>query len=234
MRIGWSEFGLIIFALLLSAIHLKSKKLSKLIERAHINWLSLGGGSLLATLFLVFLPHVVQGESELHVYPLMLIGFASFFLSEKYLYQHVKDESTLEEDIYHLHVIGFFIDHSVKGFVLVAIINLRPILGFLTVLPFFIHTLASTIAMENLHRISGSTFDKYLLSSSVLIGTLAGILLDISLKLERAILAFALGILLFLVSRDVLPKEKEGNPMYFVLGMAVIFIFWLLLELLLI
>ncbi len=234
MRVGWPEIALILFALLLSSIHLKSKKLSALIERAHINWLSLGGGSLLATIFLVFLPHVVHDQSNLHVYPLMLIGFASFFLSEKYLYQHVKDETTLEEDIYHLHVIGFFIDHSVKGFVLVAIINLRPILGFLTVLPFLIHTLASTIAMENLHQISGSTFDKYLLSSSILIGTLAGVLIEISKVHERAVLAFALGILLFLVSRDVLPKDKEGSPLYFVLGLSVIFIFWVAVEFLLI
>lgn len=234
MRVGWSEFGLIIFALLLSAIHLKSKKLSKVIERAHINWLSLGGGSLLATLFLVFLPHVVHGESELHVYPLMLIGFASFFLFEKYLYQHVKDETTLEEDIYHLHVIGFFIDHAVKGFILVTIINLRPILGFLTVLPFLIHTLASTMALENLHKISGRNLDKYLLSSSIFIGTLTGMLLEISMQFERAVLAFALGILLFLVSRDVLPKDKEGKSLYFVLGMMVIFIFWVVLEFLLI
>lgn len=234
MRVGWSEFALILFALLLSLILLKSKKLSKFIEKGHVNWLSFGGGSLLATIFLVFLPHVVHENSELHVYPFMLIGFASFFLSEKYLYQHVKDEDSLEEDLYHLHVIGFFIDHSVKGFILVAIISLTPILGFLTVVPFVIHALASTIALDDLHNISESDFDRYFLSSSLLIGTLAGILIDISVELERVVLAFALGILFFLVSRDVLPKNKDGDPLFFMLGMSVIFFFWVMLEFLLV
>ncbi|MEF8874785.1 MAG: hypothetical protein V5A88_09000 [Candidatus Thermoplasmatota archaeon] len=234
MSIGWLDLALIIFALLLSSIHLMSQKLSKYIERNHKNWLSFGGGSLLATLFLVFLPHVVEGDSELTIYPLMLIGFASFFLFEKYLYQHVKDKDSLEEDLYHLHLVGFFIDHSVKGFILVTITDLSPKLGFLTVIPFLIHTLASTLALESLHKISGSDLDRYILSSSILIGTLAGILLEISMDLERAILALALGILLFLVSRDVLPKNKEGNPPYFVLGMTMIFILWVSLEFLLV
>ncbi|MFP4142170.1 MAG: hypothetical protein ACLFSM_02885 [Thermoplasmata archaeon] len=233
MRVGSSDVVLILLALLLSSIHLRSGKLSKFIGEGHIKWLSFGAGSLLATVFLIFLPHVVEGNSDLYVYPLILAGYAIFFLSEKYLYQHVKDENTLDEDLYHLHLLGFFIDHSIKGFILVTIVSLRPILGFLTLIPFFIHTISSTIALESLHKISGSDLDRYFLSSSILIGTLAGIFIDISLELERAVLAFALGILLFLVSRDLLPKEKEGKPKYFVLGMTTIFIFWFLVEILL-
>ena len=230
MRVGLSEVILILFALLLSSIHLRSRTLSRFVGKGHMRWLSFGAGSLLATVFLIFLPHVVEENSDHHVYPLILAGFAVFFLSEKYLYQHFKDEDTLEEDLYHLHLLGFFIDHSIKGFILVTVVSLRPILGFLTIVPFFIHTLSSTIALESLHKISGSDLDRYLLSSSILIGTIFGIILDVSEDVEKAILAFALGILLFLVSRDVLPKDKEGEPLYFVLGMMTIFFFWLSLE----
>ncbi len=234
MLLSGMEILVLAYAVFLSSFHLFCNRLPMCISRSHEALLSYGGGSLLGIIFLVFLPEAVHFTPTLAVYPLMLLGFVVFFMSEKYLYQHVKDPESLELDLYHLHVAGFFIDHFIKGFVLVTIIELEPILGFLTAIPFFIHTLSSSIALDGIHKSSGRKIDKALLSSSFVIGTLFGIIFEVSAHLERSILAFILGMMLFMVSRDVLPKEKEGRPLFFLLGAFTIFIIWLSLEYLII
>ncbi|MFP3872767.1 MAG: hypothetical protein ACOCTR_06375 [Candidatus Natronoplasma sp.] len=142
------ELGVLVYALFLSTLNLFCDKLPLCISRSHTVLLSYGGGSLLAIIFLVFLSEALHLTPTIAVYPLLLFGFVVFFASEKYLYQHVKDPDTLDEELYHLHVGGFFIDHFIKGVILATIILLRPILGFLTAIPFFIHTLSSTIALR--------------------------------------------------------------------------------------
>ena len=234
MMISWMEIVVLIYAVFLSIFHLFCDRMPLCISRAHHKLLSYGGGSLLAIIFLVFLPEAVHFTPTLAVYPLMLLGFVAFFISEKYLYQHVKDPKLLDEELYHLHVAGFFVDHFIKGFILVTIILLRPILGFLTAIPFFIHTLSSTIILDEIHKYTGRKIDKLLLSSSIILGTLTGIFFDFSEHLERSILAFVIGMMFFMVSRDVLPKKKEGKPLFFVLGVLTILGIWICLEFLLI
>ncbi|MFO7991457.1 MAG: hypothetical protein R6U61_04075 [Thermoplasmata archaeon] len=230
MLLSWMEIVVLLYAVFLSSLHFSCDKLPMCISRSHIRLLSYGGGSLLAIIFLVLLPEVVHSTPTVIVYPLMLIGFIVFFVSEKYLYQHVKDVKVLEEELYHLHVAGFFIDHFIKGFILVTIIKLEPILGLLTAIPFFIHTLSSSIALEQIHKSSERTIDKIVLSSSTVVGTLVGIFFEMSVHMERSILAFVVGMLLFMVSRDILPKKKEGRPFYFLLGVVTVFIIWIFLE----
>ena len=230
MVISTMEILVLIYAIFLSSFHILCDRLPVCISRSHILLLSYGGGSLLAIIFLVFLPEAVHFTPTMLVYPLMLMGFVAFFLSEKYLYQHVKDPKVLDEELYHLHIIGFFIDHFIKGFILVTIIVLKPILGFLTAIPFFIHTMSSTIVLSEIHKFTGRKIDKVLLSTSTVFGTLAGIFFDMSPHVERGIIAFIIGMMFFMVSRDVLPKKKEGDPFYFLLGVLTILGIWLILE----
>jgi len=231
---SWIEIILLIYAVFLGTFHILCKKISICIKESHIKLISFGGGALLALIFLVLLPEVVHLTPTLYVYPLMLLGFVLFFLSEKYMYQHVKDPAVLEEELYHLHALGFFLDHFAKGFILVTIVDLDPILGFLTAIPFFIHTLASTITLEQIHTTSGNKIDKFLLSSSFILGTITALMIDVSGFVERGVLAFIVGMLFFIVSRDVLPKKKEGKPFYFLIGTFVVFILWVILEFVLI
>lgn len=226
----WIEGLILGYAIFLSMFNLLCDRLPVCFRRNHDILLSFGGGTLLAIIFLVFLPEAVHYSQTIAVYPMMLLGFVVFLVSEKYLYQHVKDPEVLDEELYHLHLAGFFVDHFIKGFILVTIILLEPLLGFLTAIPFFIHTLSSSIVLDDIHKYTGRRSDKLILSSSVVLGTLTGIFFDIDPHLERGIIAFISGMMLFMVSRDVLPREKKGRPVYFLLGVLTVFLIWIVLE----
>lgn len=226
----WLEIIVLVYAMILSSLHLFYDKLPSFIIDSHETIISYGGGSLLGIIFLVFMPETVHLNPSTIVYPLMLLGYIIFFLSEKYLYQHVKDPKILEEELYYLHSVGFFIDHFIKGFILITIIELEPILGLLTAIPFFIHALSASIALKEIHKMCEREIDKIILSSSTTIGALSGIFFPMNPGLKKSILAFVLGMLLFMVSRDILPRKKEGKPKYFILGVTTIFIIWLIIE----
>ncbi len=230
MPMFWLKIVVLLYAVFLSTLHFFFERISSPVGRLHNILLSYGAGSLLAIIFLILLPEAVHSTPTVVVYPLILLGYVVFLLSEKYLYQHVKEPEVLEEELYHLHAAGFFIDHFIKGFILVTIVELEPILGFLTAIPFLIHTLSSSIALKQIHKISERTLDKILLSSSPVVGTLTGIFIEMSPNMERYILAFVSGLMLFMVSRDILPKKKEGKILFFLLGVFAIFIIWLGLE----
>ncbi len=230
ISIFWLKIIVLVYAMILSSLHLFYDKLPNFIINSHVKILSYGGGSLLGIIFLVFMPETVYLNPTTRVYPLMLLGYVIFFLSEKYLYQHVKNPRILEEELYYLHSIGFFIDHFIKGFILITVIELDPILGLLTAIPFFIHTLSASIALKEIHKICEREIDKTILSSSTTIGALSGMFFPMNPSLRKTILAFVLGMMLFMVSRDILPRKKEGKPKYFILGVTTILLIWLIIE----
>ena len=62
---------------------------------------------------------------------------------------------------------------------------------------------------------------KLILSSAPFIGALAGTYLMFSSFMNYSIFAFLTGALLYLVTRDVIPKEREGRPKWFLIGIAL-------------
>ncbi|MFQ6010483.1 MAG: hypothetical protein ACE5J7_05205, partial [Candidatus Aenigmatarchaeota archaeon] len=62
---------------------------------------------------------------------------------------------------------------------------------------------------------------KLLLSSAPLLGAFAGTYLMFSYFMNYSIFAFLTGALLYLVTRDVMPKEREGRPVWFLVGIAL-------------
>jgi len=230
MQIFWLRVFVLLYAFFLSILHYFFERLSSRVDNYHDILLSFGAGTLLSTIFLILLPEAVHSTSNVIVYPLILLGYVVFLVLEKYLYQHVKDPVLLEEELYHLHAGGFFADHFIKGFILVAIVELKPILGFLTAIPFLIHTFSSSIALKEIHKVSEGILDRILLASAPVVGALVGLLLNVGPNMERYCLAFVSGLMLFLVSRDIMPKEKEGKPLFFLLGVFTIFLIWLGLE----
>jgi zinc transporter ZupT len=102
--------------------------------------------------------------------------------------------------------------------------------GFIILIPFILHTISSSIAMEHIYEKIKSKTNKILLSGSTFIGALTAVALSVEESVQTLILAFALGMLLYIVSRDIIPKREKGSPALFVIGAGIVILFWLLIS----
>ena len=84
---------------ILSLTHYFSYKISSFLEKHHYRGMNLSGGTLIAIIFLVLLPEVTVFSADVPIYFLMLLGFSIFYIGEKYLYQHVKNNLGIRESV---------------------------------------------------------------------------------------------------------------------------------------
>jgi hypothetical protein len=222
--------ALIVIALILSFIHHFSHKIAPLMEEYHYKVLSFSGGTLIALIFLVLLPEVISLSTSPIIYLLILLGFVVFHLTEKFLYQHVKNKKEMIKELKGLHELGFFFEHFILGFVLVTTLELGSILGFVILIPIFIYTLASSISLEHLHEKAKTKINKFILSSAPVLGAIITLVLVIEVTIQAAILAFVLGMLIYIVSRDIIPKEEKGYPAIFTAGLTLVIVIWLIVN----
>ncbi|MFH1364897.1 MAG: hypothetical protein ABIH52_04585, partial [Candidatus Aenigmatarchaeota archaeon] len=151
----------------------------------------------------------------------VLIGFALFHTIEKYIYQHESGKK-LREDLRNVHKALFFVYHVVIGIVLVNITKLDIVNGILLFIPILLFTAISAVSMKEIHEImTRGKIIKTILSVSTLFGVLIGIFLEINMLVYNMLFGFMLGSLFYIIMVESLPKEREGNPLYFILGLVL-------------
>lgn len=217
----------LVIAAVLSLVHYFSHKVSDFMEKNHYEVLSFSGGTLIALIFLVLLPEVIGISDSEIIFLLILLGFVVFHLTEKFLYQHVKNKKQQIRELKELHEAGFFIDHFILGFVLVTILEITDYIGFLLLIPIFLHTISSSIALDHIHEKAKTGLNKTVLSASTLFGAITAIILEIDEVSQAAVLALTLGMLIYIVNRDILPKEEKGRPLWFIAGIILIMLIWI-------
>jgi zinc transporter ZupT len=199
-------------------------------EVYHHDVLSFSGGILIAMIFLVLIPEVIELSNSAEIFLLMLLGYMVFHNAEKYLYQHVKDKKHLLDELKELHSLGFFLDHFILGFILVTVLKLEESLRFLILLPIFLHTISSSISLDHIHEKAKTHVNKIILSLAPLLGALTALVLEIEAEIQGSFLAFAIGMLIYIVNRDILPKGEKGRPIVFSMGAIIVIITWFLIE----
>ncbi len=219
-------------AVILAIIHILSEKTAKFMERYHYGVLSFSGGTLIALNFLVLLPEVIRISDSANIFFLMLMGFIVFHLTEKFLYQHVKNKKQLFKELKELHDIGFFIDHFILGFVLVTILEINSTAGLLILIPVFLHTISSSISLEHIHEKAKTGVNKMILTLAPVIGVLSALVLEIDEEAQGAVLAFVLGMLIYIVNRDILPREGKGRIEFFLSGVGLVMLIWFAMRVL--
>ncbi|PLX20883.1 hypothetical protein C0584_03810 [Candidatus Parcubacteria bacterium] len=222
-----TEITILIFALILSFSNFYSRKFSKLFIKHKFQILSFGAGNLIALIFLILLPEILK-KSELNIVLfLLLLGFTFFHVLEKFLYQHNHDRKKLYKELKYLHQIGFFVDHFMIGFILSSTLNLDSNFKFFILVPLFLQTISSSFSLEYMDKREKTKFNKMILSSAPFVGALSSISLNVEPHIKSYLFAFIMGMLLYIISRDIIPKKKRGNPFLFLLGVSLITIIWL-------
>ncbi|HZX33796.1 MAG TPA: hypothetical protein VFF09_00280 [archaeon] len=218
----WVPF---ILAAAMSIIHYFSGELSEKVEKFHDEIIGFSAGLFITLLFVFFLPEFFKGREVLGetIFALMLGGFVFFHVSEKYIYQHVKNRKELMKDLAEVHAVGFFVDHFVVGMALVFAFQqgISALLGFAVFIPLLLHTLASSISLSHIDEyFNKSTALNIVLSVSPLLGVFFAAFLNPDRALYYAVFSAVVGALFYIVVRDMLPEKKEGRLAYFLLGFA--------------
>jgi len=213
----------ILFGLILVIAHYISQRLNIQHDAHRMKIISFTAGIFITYLILHMLPQLYVNNLFLNRISLLsvLIGFSFFHTIEKYIYQHESGDR-LKMDLKSVHEFLLFLYYVVVGIVLVSITQLNIVNGILLFIPILLFTALSTVSLKQVHEIMTSKkITKTVLSISALFGALIGIFLDINIVIYDALFGFVVGSMLYVIVVESLPKEREGNPLFFILGLVL-------------
>ncbi|MBI2507617.1 hypothetical protein HYV89_01555 [Candidatus Woesearchaeota archaeon] len=202
--------------------------------------ISFVAGFSVSYIFLSLLPELYEGVIGIGnrtLFVFVLIGFVLFHMIEKFIYQHV-GKGKISERLKLTHSIGIFFYEIIAGIVLVNFLKIGILEGLLFFIPVFSHTAMSNLSIHKIHglhhhkeQLIENKFMRVLLAGGSLYGAVLASLYLISSKLSFTLTGLVAGILLYVVIRETIPKDKEGNPLMFVVGVLLysmlIFGIWL-------
>ncbi len=212
----------IYFALVLSIIHFISDVFANFTKKHIVKIMSLAAGILLSIIFIKMLPKfselVTETDPLLFLFPLM--GFVAFHSIRAYNFKHIKTKKELKARFRNNHIVAFFIEHFILGFMLTLTFK-TPLVSILLFLPFILLTVSSSVLLKIIDKTSKTPITKLVLGSSAVLGALVGTFFSFNKVLFAAAFGYALGSLLYIVSRDIMPlEEKRENLTFFSIGLA--------------
>ena len=213
----------LIFAPILTFIFIISQEISEKAEKYHQHLLSLSSGMFIAIIFIEIFPLISQASNVMgnSIFILMLAGFTCYHLIVKYTYQHTRGIKR-EKKIGYIHIVGFFCENFANGFILTIL--LLSGVSYIIFMPFVLVTIATSMSLKHLNERFKLGNSKYILASSILIGTIVATAMQFSQSELYMILAIMSGFLLYFVSRDMIPRGIYGRPLYFLLGVTLVFV----------
>ncbi len=213
----------ILLALILSILHLFNNRFSRFTKHYSKYVLSLSAGILITLIITELIPRLNDGVRIFsdRLYLIVLLGFISFHLVEKYAYQHIENKAKLFREITRLHYFGFFLEHFVLGFSLV-LLTTNLLEGLILFLPFLLLTISSSISLEVIDTVARSKILKTVLAFSTLIGALVASSIKINMAHYYGGLSYAVGILFYIVVKDIIPiEEKHEKTTFFLIGVLI-------------
>jgi len=218
---------IIIIAVVMGLTDFFGHRISGLIGGHRDAVLSFSAGLLISLLFLILVPDVIiNGVTEV-LFLFMLIGFLLMHLVEKYVYRHVTDKQEILENLKIVHVIGFGLDNFLIGFIIASLVELDFSVVVTLAVPLFLQMITSSISLDSIDTRLNDKYSKIILSVLPLSGAILGIILELDNLLTNYVLSFVLGILFYMIIRDVLPQGRKGSSVLFFAGNLVTILFFL-------
>ncbi len=222
---------IIIIAVIMGLTDFVGHKISGLAAGHRDSFLSFSAGLLISLLFLILVPGVISiGFPEFSFF-FILIGFLLMHLIEKYIYNHIMNKQELLEDLKVVHIIGFGLDNFLVGFIIASFVELDFFLVIELSFPLFLQMLTSSISLDSIDTRLSEKYSKYskiILSVLPILGAILGIILEFEHLVTNYVLAFVLGILFYMIIRDVLPQRGKGRSVLFISGNLIVIFLWLI------
>ena len=222
-----------VFALLLALAHSLVNYLSEFITLDKSKYksclISLVAGISVTYIFLHLLPGLYEGVLEIRnsLFIYVLVGFVLFHVTEKFIYRYV-GKGKISEDLKISHSFGLFLYDFSIGILLVYFMSISVLEGLLFFIPVFFHAGLSNLGMHKIHGLHEreqpvlrNRILRILLSGASFYGAFIAFYYGVSLGVAYALAGLVAGVLLYVVIREMIPREKEGNPMCFIIGVVL-------------
>lgn len=216
----------IFFGIVLSFMHFAWESLAQKLRKYKMAILSFGFGASSAYIFLQLLPELYSGITPLNIsaFILVLLGFAITHLMERYTYQfNKKNKDVFLKEVAAEHSIAFFAYHFLLGIILVNFIDLDISKGVFFFIPLLFYTMVSSLSLGEIHYdISRNVFYKAILSSSSLMGAIAGTYFFVLNEIQfYSLLGLVTGSIMYISVRDIVPEKESSKPLFFGAGVLL-------------
>lgn len=220
-----------IFAIVLSVLiafaHFISDRICLMCSTVKNELISFVAGISIVYVFLNLYPEfysVASAHSPL-MFTSVFLGFAIFHIIDKEIYQKISHKG-VKNDIKVAHGLGLVVYYFVVGMVLVHLLDISSKTGFLFFIPVFIYASFAAFSGHSIHGLYGPhhVMLEYLFifqSFAVIAGTVFALFVAIPDPISIYSTGLVAGLLTYIVLRDMLPKEKKGNPLLFIMGSLV-------------
>ncbi len=216
-----------ILALILSAVDFFTEGLFSKASPSKMKFISFSAGVSISYIFLVLLPEIYSGAIAINrlLFFSVLFGFGLFHIIEKYIRQNFTGPALRKEHRL-VHSSTSFVYFFAVGFLLVKLAgsngNLASILLFT---PIMLHIIIDSLP----RRHTKNHYLRALSASSPFLGAILASFVDIGQTGNITLLGIVGGALLYTVVRESLPREREGRPLYFIIGLLFFTVLILLL-----
>ncbi|HLC96278.1 MAG TPA: ZIP family metal transporter [Candidatus Nanoarchaeia archaeon] len=210
--------SVVIVSLLSVVVALPFLMKKKLSQHTLLILLSMSVGVLLSTVFLDFMPEIVEHGYSIAVGTNILLGFLIFFLLEKFVHWHhhsKQEKDDVHGHAYHLaavNLIGDGIHNFLDGMVIAGSYAVNIVLGLAATISVIFHELPQELADMGVLLYSGLSRSKSLIFNFIsaitaIIGALVGIVLASSVEgFVDFVVPFSAGAFLYISASNVLPQ----------------------------
>ncbi len=215
-----------ILALILSVVDFFTEGLFSKASPNKMKFISFSAGVSISYIFLVLLPEIYSSAvaiNKLLFFP-VLFGFGLFHIIEKYIRQNFTGTEMRKEHRL-VHSTTSFIYFFVVGFILVKLTESGSVQSVLLFIPIMLHIIIDSLPRRHTKK----HHMRALSAASPFFGALTAAFIDIGEIGNVALLGIIGGALLYTVVRESLPRDREGRPLYFIIGLLFFTVLILLL-----
>ena len=150
-----------------------------------------------------------------------MAGFTFVHLLEIVVYNHSHNPSEIVRDTTLFEAAGLIVYDLLVGFVIVVLFETEGVFAYFIILSFFVRTFALSVFSKHINEKVDSLFNRFLQTIAPLIGVVFAFLL-INSKIQLfLIFSLAMGIILYVIIRNMIPTGKKVHPTYFILGVVI-------------
>ena len=210
----------LIAACFMAFLHYGGEFFSEHVEVFHAELLNLGAGLMISTFFVEILPHLSLGEMYLghFVFIYFLIGFVSIHIIENFFYQRASNLELLVKEKMEFEAAGLAAYGLIIGLVIVVLFETYGEVAYFVLIPFFVRSFTIAATLGHVVDKIGSKFNRAVQIITPIVGTLLGLLLIQNKIVMYLVFSLTMGLILYIVVRDMIPLGKEGKPIFFIIG----------------